>query len=482
MLPHVSPPALRTSLRVALLLPAAAAARAQTPPAAADPAPQIDRLMTTLHDRGQFDGAVLVARGGRVVYRRGFGTASAGSRAPFTPATPSCLASVSKPFTALAIMMLRERGRLRYDDPVARHLPEFARYAPAVTIRHLLTHTSGVPDYSSDLAIERPGLRNADVLRAVVRSGQLRFRPGQRYEYSNTGYVLLALVVERVTGRPFADFLRAEILAPLGRARTFVHTDPRRKPAGVAVGYSAFGYEDDYRAVVTGDGGMYASVDDLYAFDRALYTDRLVRQSTLAEAFVPAAVREGTTTYGLGWNVAYEAGVTRLWHTGNTAGFRAFIERRLGDRSVVIMLTNRGNSRRAEINAAIRRILAGEPYVLPKRSIAVRLYPIARDSGAAAALRTLSAIRAAGDSTYDLAEGELNTLGYQLLGERRVRDAIAIFAQNVRQYPTSSNAFDSLAEAYQRAGDRAAAVANYRTALQLDPSNLHATTMLRQLQ
>jgi CubicO group peptidase (beta-lactamase class C family) len=477
-------PLVSRASRGLFLLLAAAAARAQTPPPTADPATRIDGLMSTLHDRGQFDGAILVASGGRVVYRRGFGDASGESRrrTPFTPATSSCLASVSKPFTALAIMMLHERRRLSYDDPVARHLPELSRYAPAVTIRQLLTHTSGIPDYSSDLDIERPGLTNADVLRAVIERGQVRFPPGQRYEYSNTGYVLLALVVERVTGRPFADFLRAEILAPLGMTHTFLQTDPRQKPPGAAVGYDAFGNVSDYMAVLTGDGGMYSSVDDLYAFDRALYTDRLVRQPTLAEAFTPGAVREGTTTYGLGWNVADDAGGKRVWHTGNTAGFRAFIERRLGDRSVVIMLTNRGNSRRVEINAAIRHILAGEPYSLPKRSIAVRLYPIARDSGGAAALRALAAVKAAGDSTYDLAEGELNLLGYQLLGERRVRDAIAIFAQNAREYPASSNAFDSLAEAYQQAGDRTEAVANYRKAIQLDPSNLHAATMLRRLQ
>jgi CubicO group peptidase (beta-lactamase class C family) len=465
-----------------LALFGAAAAHGQASPSTAAARADIDRLMSTLHEQGQFDGAILVAVGDSVVYRRAFGFANAESRTPFTPATPSCLASVSKPFTALAIMMLHEQRRLDYDDPVARYLPKFARYAPAVTLRHLLTHTSGVPDYSSDLDIERPGLTNADVLREVVERGVVRFPPGQRYEYSNTGYALLALVVERVSGRPFDEFLRTRVIAPLSMTHTFVQTDPRRRPPDAAMGYGPFGQRSDYLAIVTGAGGMYASVDDLYAFDRALYAERLVRRSTLAEAFVPATVREGTTTYGLGWNVAEDAGGTRVWHTGNTAGFRAFIERRPNDRRVVIMLTNHGNSRRVEINAAIRHILAGEAYSLPKQSVAVRLYPVARDSGAAAAMRAYTALRASGDSAYDFAEGELNMLGYQMLGEGRPADAVAIFRQNAREYPASSNAFDSLAEAYERAGDRSEAVTSYRRALQLDSTNVHAATMLRRLQ
>jgi CubicO group peptidase (beta-lactamase class C family) len=462
-----------------LLLLGAGSARAQVSARAA--AAEIDRLMTTLHERGQFDGAVLVAAGGAVVYRRAFGEADDEARVPFTPATPSCIASVSKPFTALAVMMLRERGQVGYDDPVANYLPELGRVAPTVTIRQLLTHTSGIPDYGSDLAIERPGLTNAEVLAALAERGTPRFPPGQRYEYSNSGYVLLGLVVERATGRPLPELLRARVFQPLGMTRTFVYTDPRQKTRAVAVGYGPFGQRDDYGAVLTGDGGVYSTVDDLYAWDRALFADRLVKPATLAEAFTPGTVREGTTTYGFGWNVTGEGAERHVWHTGNTAGFRAFIDRRLADRSTVIMLTNHGNSRRVEIDSAIRRILAGRPYSLPRRSVAERLFPVARDSGAAAALRAYAALRTARDTTYDYAEGELNALGYQLLGAGQPADAVAIFRQNAQEHPASSNAFDSLAEAYAQAGDRGEAVASYRMALRLDSTNVHAATMLRRL-
>jgi CubicO group peptidase (beta-lactamase class C family) len=467
---------MRRLLTLALVL-GAIPAPAQTTAAAAE----IDRLMTTLHARGQFDGAVLVAAGGGVVYRRAFGQADDDARVPFTPTTPSCIASVSKPFTALAVMMLHERAQVGYDDPVAKYLPELARVAPTVTVRQLLTHTSGIPDYSSDLAIERPGLTNAEVLAALAERGTPRFPPGQKYEYSNSGYVLLGLVVERVAGTRLPDFLRARVFAPLGMTRTFVYTDPRQKTRAVAVGYGPFGQRDDYAAVITGDGGTYSTVDDLYAWDRALFTDRLVRQTTLAEAFTPGPVRDGTTTYGFGWNVTGAGAERHVWHTGNTAGFRAFIDRRLADRSTVIMLTNHGNSRRVEIDSAIRRILAGRPYSLPRRSVAERLYRVARDSGAAAALRAYASLRAANDTTFDYSEGELNALGYQLLGAGKAADAVAIFRQNTREHSASSNAFDSLAEAEAQAGNRGEAVASYREALRLDSTNVHAATMLRRL-
>jgi CubicO group peptidase (beta-lactamase class C family) len=140
---------------------------------------------------------------------------------------------------------------------------------------------------------------------------------------------------------------------------------PDQKTADVARGYDMSGGADDFAGMATGDGGVYSTVNDLLRFDQALYTDALVRQQTLAEAFTPAHVREGRTTYGFGWNIVIDATGTRVWHQGNTAGFRAFIERRFADRITVIMLTNGGDTNRMSINDSIQRILRGE--TLPQR-------------------------------------------------------------------------------------------------------------------
>jgi CubicO group peptidase (beta-lactamase class C family) len=442
----------------------------------------IDILMRRLHERGQFNGAVLVAQRDRIVYRGSFGLADRSSGRPFTPDTPSCLASVSKPFTALAIMMLVEKGRIHYDDHIAEYIPELPSALAAVTIRQLLNHTSGIADYS-DLNAEHPGMTNAEILNALRQVNQLLFLAGEKYQYSNSGYVLLGLIVERVSGQRLSAYLDDHVFRPLGMKASFVLTSARQKTNAVARGYNAFGNLDDYDAYVTGDGGVYSTVDDLFAFDQALNTEKLVSRKTLAEAFTPGRVREGKTTYGFGWNVDSDASGKRVWHTGNTAGFRAFIERRLDEEITVIMLTNVGNSKRVEINQAIQRILAGQPYTLPKKSIAVALHDIVLKSGIEAAIAAYGADKSAHADEYDLDEGEINTLGYQLLyRDRRKEDAVRIFLLNSAEHPSSSNAFDSLAEAYQVIGDKASARKYYNIALQRDPQNVHAQKMLEKLQ
>ncbi len=222
-------------------------------------------------------------------------------------------------------------------------------------------------------------------------------------------------------------------------------------------------------------------MDDLLKFDQALYTEKLVKQSTLKEAFTPGKVRSGTTTYGLGWNITSDSdGAMRIWHTGNTAGYRAYMERVPASRITVILLTNHGNTKRPNISQAIQNILAGKPYTLPKRSIAIAMYSTLLKSGVDAAIAEYNSAKQTSD--YDTGEGELNTLGYQLVSVKRIADAIRTFTLNTTEHPSSSNAYDSLAEAYQISGDKASAVRYYRIALEKDPRNLHSKSMLEKLQ
>lgn len=325
---------------------------------------QIERLMTRLHEQRRFTGEILVAAKGHVIYDGAFGAADPRTGQTYTITTRSCLASLSKPITAVATMMLAERGRLRYDDPLSRFLPGFNDLVGAATLRHLLTHTSGIPDYP-ELNVDHPGVTNAEILAALQKLPKPSFPPGQKYAYSNSGYVLLALIIEAVSGESLPSFLGSRIFKPLGMGSTFVLTSADQKTADVARGYDGSGRVDDFEGMASGESGVYSTVTDLLRFDQALYGDALVSQRTLAEAFVPARVREGTTSYGLGWNIVTDGSGTRVWHQGNTAGFRAFIERRLRDRITVIMLTNGGDTNRMAINDDIQRILRGEPPQLP---------------------------------------------------------------------------------------------------------------------
>jgi len=450
----------------------------------ADSAQEICALMTTLFERGQFNGAVLVANDGKIVFRNGFGKANFKTGKDFTPETPSNIGSVTKQFTAMAIMILAEQSKLKYADPVSKYIPEFSRspHLSRISVSQLLTHTSGIPDYG-DLGVEDSGLSGRALIAAILSKTALLSEPGQKYRYSNPGYALLAIIVERVSGKTFGDFLGQAIFKPVGMGSTFVYDGPKRKTSSAAVGYDQFGQVDDGSpTAIPGDGGIYSTVNDLFRWDQALYTDKLVHQTTLEEAFTPGKVQESSTTYGFGWNVAEDGNGKYVWHTGNQAGFRAFIERRLTAKITVIMLTNRGNSKRMEINSAIQNILAARQYVLPNQSGAEKLYRAIHDSGIQAAIKMYDSLRNDKSADYDLGESELNTLGYQLLyRDKRPDDAIAIFKLNTTEHPASSNAFDSLGEAYWRNREKDLAIKSYQTAVKLDPTNGHAVSRLRDL-
>jgi len=327
------------------------------PLSAAECTSEINRLFARRHEQRLFDGEALVAERGVVIYRGAFGLADRDARRPYTTDTQSCLASLSKPITAVAVMMLAEKALLTFENHLTQLLSGFSAAIGAVTIRQLLTHTSGVPDYP-DLGVDHPGVTNAEILAALRRVQDPLFPPGLKYQYSNSGYVLLASIIEGAAGQTLPQFLAARIFTPLGMSSTFTLTSPTDKTVDVARGYDRDGDSNDFQGMETGDGGVYSTVDDLLRFDQALYDETLVRQDTLAVAFTPAQVREGSTTYGFGWNIVRDASGVRVWHQGNTAGFRAFMERRLSSRTTVIMLTNGGDTNRMAINEDIQRILA----------------------------------------------------------------------------------------------------------------------------
>ncbi len=444
-------------------------------------AAEIDSLMQALASRGQFNGSVLVAEHGEVIYEKGFGTADIEHGIPFAPSTPCYLASLAKQFTAMGVMILAEQHRLALADPLSKYFSEFSRSAPGVAIRHLLTHTSGMPDYVR-MGLEHPGLTNDSVMLALERADSMDFPAGSRFQYSNSGYIVLAKILEKVSGKRYRDFLKERIFDPLGMSSTLVCDESRPGIPGHATGYGRFGDLDDYNLFTYGEGGIYSSVEDLFKWDQALYTEKLVRSSTLEEAFAKPALNDGSaSSYGFGWAIGEYDGQKTTSHAGRYGGFDTYIKRFTKDRNAVIFLTNHGFRNMSAIGGPLINILYGKPYALPKLSIAEAMFGTYKYNGISKATVLYRLVKGKNDTTYDFGESELNELGYELLGKKLYPAAIEILKMNAEQYPSSPNVYDGLGEAYMDNGDRELAIQNYRKELELDPGNQNAVSMLKKL-
>lgn len=321
-----------------------------------DASSQVDSLFRDLTAEGSPGAVSMVIRDGSVVHSKGYGLADLPGGRPLEPTTPIRLGSVSKQFTAMAVMMLAQQGRLAFDDFAVKTAPELSRF-PKVTVRHLLNHTSGLPDYyevlgvmAADIAASDgdPLLTNADSVAIYRNWGQARFDPGDRYEYSNPGYEVLGLIVERTSGQSFAQFLAERIFQPLGMKTAAVRDRPETVIAGRAIGYrpdrqgGGWTENDDHAANwIVGAGGVYASVEDLLLWDQALDSHRLVSREILSQAHSPAKLNDGqTSNYGFGWALADRVGHPAVHHNGSWVGFRTAMARFPQQRLTVIVLSN----------------------------------------------------------------------------------------------------------------------------------------------
>ena len=312
-------------------------------PQTRDATANIDALM---HDyQGEVPGAsVLVVHDGLPIVRRSYGFADLEAQTAAVPATNYRLASMTKQFTAASILLLMEQRKLTLDDPIRRWLPTLPEATQPVTIRHLLTHTSGLIDYEDVIPETMTDqVHDADVLKLLEAQDRLYFAPGSSYRYSNSGYSLLSLIVGQASGQDFATFLREHIFVPLGMAHTVAFEEGRSRVAMRAYGYSLEGgnwkrTDQSQTSAVLGDGGIYSSIDDLARWDAAIAANRLLKASSWQMAFTPAtATDDPAVRYGFGWRMTGES----IWHSGETMGFRNVILRFPTQRLSVILLTNR---------------------------------------------------------------------------------------------------------------------------------------------
>ncbi len=340
--------------------------------------------------------AVLVRRAGQTVFERGWGLRDLRSRERIDEHTAFRLASLTKAFTATAIELLVRDGKLHYDDPITSVLPAFPAYGRGITIRQLLNHTSGLPDYEQLMEAAQKGrapiwtaehqISDDEVLALLRDEKSGRFAPGTSWAYSNSGYVLLGLVAARVSGRPFADLLRERIFEPLRMRQTVAYQKGRGEIKDRAFGHTrADGgfHEADQRptSATLGDGGVYSNLEDLAKWDEALSAHSLLSPSALKPALTPVRLADGSeprwpegpaggddlepgrpVSYGFGWFLDPWRGRPRQWHHGTTIGFRTVVERFSDDRLTVVILSNRDD---LSVRSLAQQV--GDLYLAPRR-------------------------------------------------------------------------------------------------------------------
>ncbi|QKJ31378.1 serine hydrolase [Mucilaginibacter mali] len=351
----------------------------------------LDSLFGTLAKKGYLNGCVLIADQGKPIYQKAFGYANFDTKQPLTNETMFELASVSKQFTAMAIMQLHQQGKLSYNDSLNKYFPELPYHG--ITINNLLHHTSGIPDFlgwdDKMIDVNRVNYNN-DVVASLAKNKQkVLFKPNDQLMYSNTNYLLLAQIVERVSGIPFGDYLDKNIFKPLGMTHTKVYgqRSAKQKIADYAYGYmydpakGRFMLNDSFNANryeyyldgVAGPYGISSNTGDMLKWDQALYTEKLVSKAEQELAYIPAKLNDGKEAklggmiYGFGWLVLSEQnGTRRYMHSGGYPGYMTMICRYPDKNKTIILLTNIYNVINLyELTFAIENVLFKKPFTIP---------------------------------------------------------------------------------------------------------------------
>ncbi|MDP9955463.1 CubicO group peptidase (beta-lactamase class C family) [Epilithonimonas hungarica] len=475
----------------------------------------IDDYFNTLVKNQQFSGNVLVIDNNEVVYERSFGFSDHTTKAPNTPEITFPIASISKIFTATAILQLKEKGLLKITDPVTKYLPEFP-YSE-ITIRHLLSHTSGLPPYNAFFDKEKKQnpdkvFTNKDFLPGVIANKQpLVYQPGEKGNYDNINYLILALIVEKVSGTSYEKYIEKNILKPAGMKETVLFPLPEQFNRAEIKNYafphvylhlydedpvrsSSIPYVKEYWRSYgfRGFADYVSTIRDLWMFDKALYNNTLLKQETLEEAFVPVKLNNGKNNpdeFGLGWEIEKDSTMGKLvYHSGAAMGLSSNILRNVTKHQTVILFDN-AHFNAHENATKVMMLLNSKKVETPKKSIAKIYGNILYNKGATEARETLESLRK-DTLNYYLSENEMNALGYDFMGNNNpyhlpekhfYKQAIESFKTNTDLFPNSWNTYDSYAEALLESGQKEEAVKMYQKSIDLNPDNKNGRKVLEGL-
>ena len=459
-------------------------------------AKRIDTLMTYCFENGLFNGTILVSNKGKVIYEKAFGYSNIQSKELLTLNSPFYLASLSKPFTSTAITILKEQGKLSLDNKLSDYFPEFSEFANTITIKHLLHHQSGIPNYTTLKEFRSKtgnlidGVGNQDIYNFLLKLESLEFIPGEKYKYSNSGFVLLSMIVEKVSGLSFPVFMRQNIFDSLSMKNTFVWEKSQSEVTNRAKGFNKYGEIDDYNLFATGAGGMYSTVNDLYKFDQALYTSKIISHVSFRESISPQSLNDGSKyinrngwSYGYGWEVRKDSLSNVVRHSGGFNGFSTVFYRELLSKSAIILLTNKGQNswQRGPTMVAIINILKDRAYTFPKIPITIKLKDMIDNEGVEDIYKKLISIKEDNDQKYLYSRSDINSLGYFYFSKDKLNASLAVFKINCQLYPESYNVWDSYAECLFGMEQYKQALQYYNKSVILNPKNIGAVEMIERI-
>ena len=476
-------------------------------------------------DSSPINGNVLTAENGKIIYQKSFGYADFSTKTPNSNDSTFQTASISKVFTSTAILQLRDKGKLKLTDAVVKFLPDFPY--PNITIQNLLSHTSGLPNLElyEKMVKANPALviANKDIIPALkTHNKPLKFEPGEKWDYCNTNYALLVLIVEKLGNLTFPNYLKKFIFEPARMNDTYLrvaaspvadkqlvknHILPamyQTAPQAVetvklkdGVRMWRIRYETYSTGATLGDQNVISTVEDLLKFDQALYTEKLLKSSTIEEATTPTKLKSGETffddfgvpfgkkcSYGLGWIVCDDPKTGKIvGHDGFNRGIASVFYRNLTKKQTVIMFDNtEGRGFNGKV-ASVINVLNGEKPLQfnPKNSIAREFGATLLDKGIESAILRFNELRK-DVANYYLDEKEMNLLGYEFLFNDYKPESLEAFKLNVLLYPDSFNVYDSYAESLAENGKKTEAILMYKKAILLNPNSAGSRKALKLLE
>lgn len=445
----------------------------------------IDSLLSECQQKGIFNGVALVADQGKIILHKGYGDSDLLQGTPVKLKDRFYIGSLTKQFTSALILLLQEEALLSIEDPISQYLPEFDGVDyQSITIHHLLTHTSGLGSYTSHPQFDRALDYQEDEFLQFIKE-PLHFQPGSSWQYSNSGYYLLGLIAERVTGKPYGYLLEHRIFRPLKMRRTgFKETWLKKK---VAKGFwrTIDGYAPMPRYSLSSlfsTGGIFSTAGDLFKWNEALYGSELLSSTSKKILFTPVL-----KDYACGWYVkkgidqegeAFE----RHFHGGWIKGYHAFILRRIPDQQLVVLLDNAYNQEIPTIKNRIWSALIEEPLKEVKPKLSNLLFHACAEKRVLPLLDSIHENLDHFESRFIFEEFDINTVAYRLMENDRFEEAGKIFAFNLARYPEAWNVYDSMGELQLHLGNEELAQQHYLKSLELNPANVSAELALEKIQ